>query len=65
MNQIALTRLSILGRVHRCEVRRAGDWYVIDAMICTGGMVRSVYATAATLDAATLDAALGCALGMS
>jgi len=48
----ATARLSILGHVTRCEVRRAGDWYVVDAMICRGGFAQSVYATAATLDAA-------------
>lgn len=50
--KIARTRLATLGRVTRCEVRRAGDWYVVDAMVCAGGFVRSVYATATTLDAA-------------
>lgn len=54
----ATARLAILGRVTRCEVRRAGDWFVVDATVCTGGMVRSVYATAATLDAALTHA--GC-----
>jgi DNA-binding transcriptional regulator YdaS (Cro superfamily) len=48
----ATARLATLGRVTRCEVRRAGDWYVVDAMVCRGGFMQSVHATAATLDAA-------------
>ena len=54
----AAARLANLGRVARCEVRRAGDWYVVDAMVCRGGFMQSVYATAATLDAAL--AHVGC-----
>lgn len=58
LEKTALRRLSTLGRVTRCEVRRAGEWFVVDATVCTAGTVRSLYATASTLDAAL--AHLGC-----
>lgn len=58
MTDTATRRLATMGRVTRCEVRRAGDWFVVDATVCMGGFIRSVYATAATLDAAL--AHVGC-----
>lgn len=58
MTDTATRRLATMGRVTRCEVRRAGDWFVVDATVCTMGTVRSLYATASTMDAALSH--LGC-----
>lgn len=54
----ATARLAKFGKVVRCEVRRAGSWWVVDATVALAGRVTCCHATAPTLDAAL--AHLGC-----